>query len=107
MIRGNGRSGSSKSLPRVPRAKYSHPIFVCLLCAALLFVPANRLCAQQAAQPPLIGPQARMAAQVVFNKSCVSCHQNVKASADETAANPRARSARLRVAERLAQGIAA
>jgi polyvinyl alcohol dehydrogenase (cytochrome) len=27
-----------------------------------------------------------MAAQVVFNKNCASCHQNVKASTDENAA---------------------
>jgi 16S rRNA (cytosine1402-N4)-methyltransferase len=33
--------------------------------------------------------------------------RSVQADADESAANPRARSARLRVAERLTQGIAA
>jgi polyvinyl alcohol dehydrogenase (cytochrome) len=43
--------------------------------------------AQQAQQPPpMIGPPARMAAQAVFNSHCASCHQNVKASADENAA---------------------
>jgi polyvinyl alcohol dehydrogenase (cytochrome) len=36
-------------------------------------------------QAPLVGPMARIAAQTVFNAHCASCHQNVKASADESA----------------------
>jgi polyvinyl alcohol dehydrogenase (cytochrome) len=31
----------------------------------------------------MIGPPARMAAQALFNSHCASCHQNVKASAEE------------------------
>jgi len=40
--------------------------------------------AQQQAppQPAPVGPMARVAAQVVFNRDCASCHLNVKASAD-------------------------
>jgi polyvinyl alcohol dehydrogenase (cytochrome) len=87
MARGNENDPSSTYLRRLLRAKYRGPVFMCFLFAAgLLFSQVLPLCAQQAAQPPLIGPQARMAAQVVFNKNCASCHQNVKASADETAA---------------------
>jgi polyvinyl alcohol dehydrogenase (cytochrome) len=72
---------------RLSQGKYPGAIFIRLLfaAAALLFPPANPLCAQEA-KPPLIGPQARMAAQSVFNKNCASCHQNVKATADGAAA---------------------
>jgi polyvinyl alcohol dehydrogenase (cytochrome) len=87
MTIGNERRGCSTYLPLVLQGKYPGAIFTRLLlvAAALFFPPANPASAQQAA-PPLIGPQARMAAQVVFNKNCASCHQNVKAMADETAA---------------------
>ena len=87
MTSGNERGRNLTSLRRASQAKYPGPIVIWLLfAAALVFLSATPVCAQQAGQPPLIGPQARMAAQVVFNKNCASCHQNVKASADEGAA---------------------
>ena len=59
-----------------------------LVAAATLLLAASiARGAQQEGQPrpPLIGPMARVAAQPLFNNHCASCHQNVKASADEAA----------------------
>src|SRR5580704_1590789 len=36
-----------------------------------------------AAQGPVVGPMARMAAQAPFNNNCASCHKNSKSSTDE------------------------
>ena len=85
MTGGNERSGSSTSVRQASGVKCPGPIRICLLFATVLLFPSTtRLGAQQPGQPPLVGPQARMAAQVVFNKNCATCHQNVKVSADET-----------------------
>jgi polyvinyl alcohol dehydrogenase (cytochrome) len=62
--------------------------FVWFLFASAIFLSASiPAVAQQAErpQPPLVGPPARMAAQTLFNSNCVTCHQNVKASAVESA----------------------
>ena len=58
-----------------------------LSCAAALSLPLSIFPAQaqqpEPQQAPLVGPMARIAAQGVFNTHCASCHQNVKASADQ------------------------
>ncbi len=64
------------------------------LVASLLFLPAAGQQPQQAQQPtPTVGPMARIAAQGIFNSRCASCHQNVKASAEESENAARAKSA--------------
>ena len=50
----------------------------------ILLAPFASVAAAQQQPPPWppVGPMARIAAQVVFNRDCASCHLNVKASAD-------------------------
>lgn len=69
---------------------HAAPQFVCLLRTAAVLLVATVVArgAQQEERPrpPLVGPMARLAAQPLFNNNCANCHQNVKASADDSAA---------------------